>query len=483
MRRANPRWGARRIAFEVARTGTGAAPSRATVHRVLARNGLIRRQEQKHRRKYKRWQRETPMHLWQMDLVGGIFLADGRECKMLTGIDDHSRFIVVSTVLAVPSGRAVADGFVRAMRTYGVPAEVLTDNGKQFTGRFTKPRPAEVLFERVCRENGVTAKLIKPYSPTTTGKIERWHQTLRRELLDVSGPFADLPAAQAAVDAWVHTYNTARPHQALDMATPASRFRPNPPPEPTVVTAPPTAAEPSTVPEPAGPVTMLVPASAPAVEFETVVAATGIVGVLPRVQRVRLREDYAGRRARVWADEHTIHIVIDGELVRSVASRLDAGNLHELSMRGAVRAGPPPATAAASRLGRLEPGCVIEIDRKVDLSGVISLGKAKVTVGYELAGQRVTLRLDGHLMHVVHDGVLAKTLPAPLEADQRTRLRGARVGTGELPAPAAGAVRVERKVPADGVIMVARQRLRVGRTYAEEIVTVHVEDTYFRITL
>jgi hypothetical protein len=92
-----------------------------------------------------------------------------------------------------------------------------------------------VLFERVCRENGITAKLIKPYSPTTTGKIERWHQTLRRELLDVAGPFADLPAAQAAVDAWVHTYNTVRPHQALNMATPASRFRPNLQPEPTTV--------------------------------------------------------------------------------------------------------------------------------------------------------------------------------------------------------------------------------------------------------
>ncbi|MEV4450870.1 integrase core domain-containing protein [Streptomyces mirabilis] len=343
-----------------------------------------------------------------------------------------------------------------------------------------------MLFERVCRENGVTAKLIKPYSPTTTGKIERWHQTLRRELLDVSGPFADLPAAQATVDAWVHTYNTARPHQALDMATPASRFRPNPPPEPTLVTAPAAPAspeEPSHAPGPAAPVTMLIPVSAPAMEFETVVAAGGLVAVLPRVQRVRLGKEYAGRRARVWADEHTVHIVIDGELIRSVASYLDADNLHELSMRGAVRAGPPPAARAAGRLGRLEPGTVIEVDRKVDLSGVTSLGSAKVTVGYELAGQRVTLRLNGHLMHVVHDGVLAKTLPAPIDAEQRTGLRGARAVTSELPAPAAGAVHVERMVPADGVIMVARQRLRVGRTYAGEIVTVHVEDTYFRITL
>ena len=78
---------------------------------------------------------------------------------------------------------------------------MLTDNGKQFTGRFTKPRPAEVLFERVCREHGITAKLTKPYSPTTTGKVERWHQTLRRELLDAAGPFADLPSAQAAITA------------------------------------------------------------------------------------------------------------------------------------------------------------------------------------------------------------------------------------------------------------------------------------------
>jgi transposase InsO family protein len=147
---------------------------------------MVTPQAQRHKRKYRRWQRETPMALWQLDLVGGIYLADGRECKLLSGIDDHSRYVVVAAVLAVPSARAVADAFTAAMRQYGVPAEVLTDNGKQFTGRFTKPRPAEVLFERVCREHGITAKLTKPYSPTTTGKVERWHQTLRRELLDRS---------------------------------------------------------------------------------------------------------------------------------------------------------------------------------------------------------------------------------------------------------------------------------------------------------
>lgn len=84
------------------------------------------------------------------------------------------------------------------------------------------------MFERICRHNGITQRLTKPRSPTTTGKIERWHQTIQVELLDPHGPFDSLEAAQAAVDAWRTEYNTARPHQALDMATPAERFVPVP---------------------------------------------------------------------------------------------------------------------------------------------------------------------------------------------------------------------------------------------------------------
>ena len=109
------------------------------------------------------------------------------------------------------------------------PDEVLTDNGKVFTGRFGKPRPAGVLFERICRKNGIKQLLTKPYSPTTIGKVERWHQTLQTEFLDQAGPFATIEEAQAAVDAWHHEYNHDRPHQSLGMATPAFRFRPRPP--------------------------------------------------------------------------------------------------------------------------------------------------------------------------------------------------------------------------------------------------------------
>jgi transposase InsO family protein len=477
MRRAHPRWGARRIAFEIAQRGVDRAPSRATVHRVLERNGLVVPQAQRHKRKYKRWQRETPMALWQLDLVGGIYLADGRECKMLSGIDDHSRFVVCAAVLAVPSGRAVADAFTVAMKTYGVPSEVLSDNGKQFTGRFTRPRPAEVLFERVCREHGITAKLTGPYSPTTTGKVERWHRTLRRELLDAAGPFADLPSAQAAITAWVHTYNHARPHQSLDMATPASLFRPGVSPhrEPAAQAA---RAEPAA----GGPVPRLVlSASGQAVEFETVISPAGVLSLLPRVQRLKMGPAMAGQVARIWADEITVHVLIGGQLIKTVPSSLDAENLAELRMRGAAPAGPPPALPAPSRAA-LPAGTVIEVSRTVDTNGNADLAGHKVKIGPELARGKVMLRLDGHLLHVIADGVLAKTLPSPVPAGDRARLRGARIAATPLPAPAPGPVSVQRKVPTAGVIMVTRQRLRVGATYAGKIVTVHVEDTHFRVT-
>lgn len=102
-------------------------------------------------------------------------------------------------------------------------------------------------------------------------------------------------------------------------------------------------------------------------------------------------------------------------------------------------------------------------------------------IGSELANRPITVRLDGHLLQAVHDGLLAKSLPPPFAAGERPRLVGARVAATQPP-PAPAAVSVERKVPTDGVVMVARQRLRVGLTYAGRIVSIYVEDTHFRVT-
>ena len=230
LRREHPRWGSRRLAHVLGRSGMAPVPSASTVYRILVRHGLVDAKARRRRREdYKRWERDAPMALWQLDIVGGVFLADGTEIKVVTGVDDHSRFCVIASACVRATGRAVCLAFARALERYGVPEEVLTDNGRQFTARFG--RGGEVLFDRICRDNGIVHRLTQPASPTTTGKVERFHQTLRRDLLADHDPFEDLDEVQAALDRWVaDDYNTRRPHRSLGMASPAERFAPVPKP-------------------------------------------------------------------------------------------------------------------------------------------------------------------------------------------------------------------------------------------------------------
>jgi transposase InsO family protein len=223
LRQAHPGWGADRLLYRLAREGVDPLPSRAAVARALTRLGLVtsRRARQK-TRAYRRWERGRAMELWQFDVMGGVLLDDGTEVKAVTGIDDHSRYCVAVGLVERATARPVCGVFAAALQRHGVPEEVLTDNGKVFTGRYA-PRPMEVLFDRICRENGITHRLTAVRSPTTTGKIERFHGTLRRELL-TGRTFPTLAQAQAVVDAWVVEYNTDRPHQSIGNCTPAERF-------------------------------------------------------------------------------------------------------------------------------------------------------------------------------------------------------------------------------------------------------------------
>jgi transposase InsO family protein len=223
LRRQHPRWGPIRLGHQLDREKVDEVPSHMAIYRALVRHGQI---EPKSKRKrlpaYKRWERGRPMELWQMDIVGGVLLEDGTEAKVLTGVDDHSRFCVCAGIMVRATSRPVCGFFGAAMEHLGVPEEILTDNGKVFTGRFGL-RPTEVLFDKICRENGITHRLTAPASPTTTGKVERFHRTYREEFLG-GQIFASLEAAQKSLDAWVDEYNTERPHQSLGMLTPAQRF-------------------------------------------------------------------------------------------------------------------------------------------------------------------------------------------------------------------------------------------------------------------
>ena len=458
------RVGPARLDWELERAGILPRPSRVTIWRILARNGLIDAQQRRRRRDDRPWEREAPMSLWQMDIMGGVWLADGSEGKLVTGIDDHSRYCVVAHLVAQATGRAVCQALVDGLRAWGLPTEVLTDNGVQFTGRYAKPRRVEVLFERILRDNGITHRLTKVRSPTTTGKVERFHQTLRRELLEPEGPFVSLEQAQKALDAWVEVYNHQRPHQALAMAVPASRFRPGQggPGEPGLVVArdvdpPPPTGDP-------GPV-----------ELEVLVPASGNLQLVGR--QVWVGHALAGQQVRIWADLRSIHLSGgDGRLLKTLPSRYSPDELALLHGHPTAHpAGPAPAAAAA-----LQGAAVVEVDRVVNGCGLLGIGGRQVGVGLLWAGRQVTVRVTPALLQVVCDGRVVKTLASPVPAELRHRLRGARVA-GLPPEPAAGPVTVERVVSQRGQIQVGGQRFQVGLRHAGKHVTVVVQEDRYEV--
>ena len=214
MRRAHPGWGPRTICSGSGVRVFGPLPGRTSVERCLVRHGLVTPQARKRKRSdYKRWERSRSMELWQMDIVGGVRSPTASEAKIVSGIDDHSRFVVSARVVARATARAGVRRAGAAMRTHGVPEQILTDNGKVFTARFG-PGPGPVLFDRICADNGITHILTAPRSPTTTGKVERWHKTLRREFFD-GKVFDSIEDAQAAARRVGAHYNHERPHQSL----------------------------------------------------------------------------------------------------------------------------------------------------------------------------------------------------------------------------------------------------------------------------
>ena len=411
VRRQHPRWGSKRIWMELVRRphpDVAVVPAERTIDRILARQGLLReRRGRRAKPSYRRWERAAPMQLWQIDIVEGLALVDTRTgelrgVKLVTGVDDHSRYCVLAKVVERASARAVCLAFAEALARFGVPEEVITDNGKQFTDRFGKR--GEVLFDKICRRNGITHRLTAPASPNQNGKVERFHGTLRPDLLDTAAPFVTLAAAQAAVDAWVADYNTDRPHQALDATVPvvpADRFAPVPQQQRELVELwlPPTLTEPQPPAQTASAASaateVVVPASGLAlpvtpwrsgpVEFERVVPASGNM-VLARRQ-IWLGPARAGQRVRFWADCDVIHLLIDGTRVKTLRSHLSVTDLARLAAQGAVAAGPSP-------LPPVEHGPALEVERIVNASGLVSLGGRQILAAEVLAGRHVGIRIE-----------------------------------------------------------------------------------------
>jgi hypothetical protein len=162
------------------------------------------------------------MELWQLDVLGGVRLSDGTQLSVVTAIDDHSRFCVIAKLVPRATARPVCDALMEGLARHGIPDQILTDNARVFTGKLAN-KPANVAFDRICLNNGIKHILTAPYSPTTTGKIERLHKTMRKEFFSQRS-FDTIADAQAALDAWVDDYNHQREHQAIGDVAPVSRF-------------------------------------------------------------------------------------------------------------------------------------------------------------------------------------------------------------------------------------------------------------------
>src|SRR3954447_6011197 len=486
LRRRHPSWGAQRILHELLRgpVALEALPSRATIHRILVRHGLVvERPRRKKRSEYVRWQRPAAMQLWQLDIVFGPRLVDTstgevREARIVTGLDDHSRYCVLARVVERATGRAVCLAFSEALARYGAPEEVLSDNGIQFTARFA--RGGEVLFDKICRRNGIAHRLTQPRSPTTTGKIERFHQTLRRELLDDARPFVSVLAAQAAVDDWVREYNADRPHQSLEISepvTPAERFQPAPDEErellplwlPGALASPPGPARTPTAQHALDAGADQVVEGGP-VEFERQVPPSGNLWAMGR--QFWLGPQRAGQTVRFWASVDVIHLTIGGGRVKSLRSHLSTADLAQLAADGALPAGPPPLPLEAE-------GAAIEVDRAVNNSGLVGLAGKQVLAAEILGGRPVIVRIEPQTLMFLDADTreLLRVRPNPLTPDQTLRLQGARPA-GPPPRPRSEPITVQRRVSANGRITVCRQRVSLGRVHAGRTIRVHVsEDT------
>jgi hypothetical protein len=308
--------------------------------------------------------------------------------------------------------------------------------------------------------------------------VERWHQTLQTDFLNDAGPFASITQAQAAVDGWRQEYNHDRPHQSLDMATPAQRFGSCPDPDDLLPLGAPADLEPLTSPASDDAAAIPEPAIYPeAIEVDRIIPASGNLTIGP--QQFWLRPSRAGQTVTAWIDTTSCHLSIGGWRVKTVPSRLSATDLARLRRNGARPAGAPPSAGCP---GPLAASTCVEVERVVSASGAITLGNQVVLVGSPLAGQRARIRIDGQLMHVItQDGTLWRSQPCPIPPSQRHRLQGVRL-TGPAPLPAAG-VPVQRQVSSRGGIMVATQKIQVGMTHAGKTVTVISENNSFRLVI
>jgi transposase InsO family protein len=207
------------IAWHLERSGRP-APSISTIWRVLVRRGFVTFEPKKRpQSSFIRFEATLPNECWQSD-VTHVVLATGQEVEILNFEDDHSRLCIASKAFFTVKGLDVVEVFRAAAVTWGYPASVLTDNGAIYNA---VSRGGSTLFELDLERLGIHYKHSRPYHPQTCGKVERFHQTLKR-YLEAQRPASSLRALQRQIDRFVEYYNFNRPHRAKGRCTPFEAY-------------------------------------------------------------------------------------------------------------------------------------------------------------------------------------------------------------------------------------------------------------------
>lgn len=232
LRTQHPAWGGRKLRARLQQVFPDTpAPAASTLTAILRRHGLLApTPTPRPPAAHQRFEHPAPNDLWQMDFKGALPLsATPARCHPLTVLDDHSRFALGLVACANEQTATVQAALTALFRVYGLPLRVLCDNGSPWGtgGAPTRWTPLRVWLVRL----GVGMSHGRPYHPQTQGKDERFHRSLTAEVL-APQPLRDVPHAQRVFDAWRQVYNHERPHEALQLAVPASRYHPSPRPFP-----------------------------------------------------------------------------------------------------------------------------------------------------------------------------------------------------------------------------------------------------------
>ncbi|WP_425555785.1 IS481 family transposase [Georgenia halophila] len=212
-------------------------PSVSTIWRILRGEGKVDPQPQKRpRSSWRRFQAEVPNETWQSDFTHWP-LADGTDTEIISWLDDHSRYLLHISAYARITGETVTTTFTHATAEHGYPASTLTDNGMVYTTRLARGADGDRAqpngFETLLAQLGITQKNGAVAHPTTQGKIERFHQTLKRWLAALDPP-EDIDALNALLQTFVPIYNTERPYRGIGRRTPAQAYTARPKTHPTV---------------------------------------------------------------------------------------------------------------------------------------------------------------------------------------------------------------------------------------------------------